>query len=199
MFIVFEGLDGSGSTTQARFLKDRLEKAGKKVLMTKEPTADTEVGKRIRGILQKKETVTPEELQKLFSQDRAEHLRDVIELALARGEIVICDRYFFSTLAYGSLAGIDMNWLRGLQAGFRIPDLTVLLKLDPAICVQRIEKRGGEKELFEQEEKLRTVWKGYELAIQGVPNVHIIETNQPKEVVSESIWNLLSIDDPSAE
>jgi dTMP kinase len=191
MFIVFEGLDGSGSTTQARFLKDRLENAGKKVLMTKEPTADTEVGKRIRGILQKKETVTPEELQKLFSQDRAEHLRDVIEPALARGEIVICDRYFFSTLAYGSLAGIDMNWLRGLQAGFRIPDLTLLLKLDPAKCVQRIEKRGGEKELFEQEEKLRAVWKGYELAIQGAPNVHIVDTDRPKEIVAEEIFTLV--------
>src|SRR3989338_2355735 len=114
MFIAFEGLDGSGSSTQAQLLAKRLEKKGKKVLVTKEPTSDNPTGKLIRSVLQHRQKMSPQELQRLFTEDRAEHLKNVIEPALAAGTTVITDRYLFSTLAYGALE-VEWDWLKRLN------------------------------------------------------------------------------------
>ena len=143
MFIAFEGLDGSGSSTQSSRLAEKLEKSGRPTLLTKEPTGDTRIGKIIREILQHKWTVSPEGLQLLFSADRAEHLNNKIEPALKNGQVVITDRYFFSTIAYGAME-VDFEWLKGLSKNFRIPDITFLFKLDPQECIKRIVGRGSE-------------------------------------------------------
>jgi dTMP kinase len=111
MFIAFEGLDGSGSSTQSRILAEKLEAKGHKVLLTKEPTKDTPIGGLIREVLQRKLPATPEGLQFLFSADRAEHLKRDIEPALANGKVVITDRYMFSTIAYGALDIENVEWL----------------------------------------------------------------------------------------
>ena len=192
MFIVFEGLDGSGSSTQSRLLAQKLEANGHAVFMTKEPTGDSPIGRMIRDVLQHKWEASPEALQLLFCADRAEHLKKEIEPALKNGQIVISDRYFFSTIAYGSLALNDGKWLKALNQPFRLPDLTFLLKLDPKICLERIHRRENDVELFEKQEKLEQVWQNYESLINDYDNIHVIDTNRSKEVTSEEIWGIVS-------
>lgn len=191
MFIAFEGLDGSGSSTQTRLLAERLEKEGHQVLLTKEPTSDTPTGKRIRGVLQHEEAMSPSPLQRLFTEDRAEHLKNVIEPALAQGKTVITDRYLFSTLAYGALE-VDWDWLKKLNQNFRLPTITFLLKLNPAECLRRIAARGSKTEFFEQEEKLAKVWKNYERVAAEFPNIYLIDSSGPLAGVHETIWKRIT-------
>lgn len=190
MFIVFEGLDGSGSSTQSKLLADKLTEAGKSALLTKEPTNETPIGKLIRGALQHQWEASPEGLQLLFAADRAEHLKDEIEPALADGKVVISDRYLLSTLAYGSL-NVDLEWLKELNKHFRTPDLTFLFKLDPEICIERIQGRGQDFELFEKKEMLEKVWQGYEAAAQHYENVHIIDASRSIEEIGEEVWQVI--------
>ena len=161
-FIVFEGLDGSGQSTQANLLKDFLIKKGYQVVLIKEPTLSSEAGRKIRKVLDKKIKISPGKLQQLFSQDRKEHLEKVIIPALKKGKIVISDRYFFSSLAYGAAEGLSLNYLIKLNKKFLLPDLTFILKVRPEICLQRIKKRGTEWTLFEEKEKLKKVWRVYQ-------------------------------------
>ncbi len=192
MFIVFEGLDGSGSTTQARLLWERLEKNQRAAHLTKEPTDEGHIGKLIREVLQHKWEMSPEGLQLMFSADRAEHLKTMIEPALKNGEIVISDRYIFSTIAYGSLAVDDIDWLKGLNSHFRQADLTFLLKLDPEECLKRIAGRGSEFELFEKDEKLRKIWKQYAKLAKENDNVIVIDASKSIEEIHEQVWEKVS-------
>ncbi|MBN2306722.1 dTMP kinase [Candidatus Peregrinibacteria bacterium] len=187
MFVAFEGLDGSGSSTQSRMLAERLEKNGKPALLTKEPTKDSPIGKLIREILQHKLSVSPETLQLLFSADRAEHLRNEIEPALKGSQVVITDRYLFSTLAYGGMS-VDMKWLKTLNKNFRLPDITFLFKLAPEECIKRIAGRGSDYELFEKAEKLTKVWENYEKVAEEYPNIYVIDATKTIERISEEIW-----------
>ena len=191
MFIAFEGLDGSGSTTQSRRLAENLEKKGLVPHLTKEPTSDTPIGKMIREVLQHRYKISPDTLQLLFTADRAEHLKTEIEPALENGQIVITDRYLLSTLAYGSL-DVDMDWLKGLNQNFRVPDITFLFKVDPAECIRRIRGRGSEFEIFENEEKLRRIWNHYEALSHEFPNLHLIDSEKPKDEVEDEIWGIVS-------
>lgn len=139
-FIVFEGLDGSGQSTQANLLRDFFIKNGFQVFLTKEPTLSSKAGKKIRKILDEKEKISPKKLQELFAQDRKEHLKKSIIPALKRGKIAISDRYFFSSFAYGRADGLNLDWLMKKNNRFLLPDLTFILKVRPLICVRRIEK-----------------------------------------------------------
>lgn len=192
MFIAFEGLDGSGSSTQSRMLAAKLEGHGHAVLQTKEPTNNTHIGKLIREILQHKWECSSVGLQLLFSADRAEHLKNEIEPALKNGQIVITDRYFFSTIAYGSLAVDDWFWLKSLGRHFRVPDITFLFKLDPAVCIERIAGRGSNFELFEEHEKLEKIWTGYERLAREYQNIKIIDATKSIEEIAEEVWREVS-------
>jgi dTMP kinase len=191
MFIAFEGLDGSGSSTQSRLLAEKLEKKGKPSLLTKEPTSDSPIGKLIREILQHKWSASPEGLQLLFSADRAEHLKNEIEPALDGGQVVITDRYLFSTLAYGGMS-VDMEWLRALNKNFRLPDITFLFKLSPEECIKRIAGRGSDFELFEKSDKLAKIWENYERISEDFPNIKVIDATKTIERISEEIWGMVS-------
>ena len=191
MFIAFEGLDGSGSSTQSRLLVEKLEASGYAALLTKEPTGNTPIGKLIREVLQHKWDCSPEGLQLLFSTDRAEHLKNTIKPAIKNGQFVITDRYLFSTIAYGSLAVDDVSWLEGLNEKFRIPDITFLFKLDPKTCIERIKGRGSDFELFEKHEKLTIIWQNYEKIAEKYDNIHIIDATKSIEEIAEEIWSSL--------
>jgi len=187
-FIVFEGLDGSGNSTQAELLKKYLQKKGFKVLLTKEPTQKSLAGKKIRKVLEKKEKTSPFKLQKLFVQDRKEHLRNEILPALKQNKIVISDRYFFSTFAFGAAEGLSLNRLIKLNEKFPFPDLTFILDAKPKTCIQRIEKRGKKKTLFEKEAPLKKTRGFYKIFPKRFKDhkIFLINAEKPiKEVFKE--------------
>ncbi len=190
-FIVFEGLDGSGQSTQARLLTDFFIKNGKDAVLTKEPTQDSEAGKKIKEILENKIETDPLEFQKLYAQDRREHLKNVIIPALKKGKIVISDRYFFSTFAYGVAHGADLEELIKMNDNFLYPDITFLLKVDPKVCIERIEKRADPRTLFEKEERLEKVWQIYETFPSRFENIKVIDGEQAIEDVFEKVKSFL--------
>jgi len=156
-FIVIEGLDGSGKSAQVDLLADYLKQHGKEVIITKEPTTESEAGRRIKQALRKEIITEPLELQKLYVQDRREHLENKVIPALKQGKFVISSRYTFSTFAYGHSDGLDVDLLVELNKEFLLPDLTIIVDVSPELCVKRIESRGEPKELFELKEKLTKV------------------------------------------
>ena len=186
-FIVIEGLDGSGQSTQTKFLKDFLEEKGYEVILTKEPTLDSQAGKEIKRVLKKKKKISPKELQELFAKDRREHLKTLIIPALQEGKVVISDRYFFSSFAFGSSSGLDLNWLIKINNEFLLPDITFFLAVSPKICLERIKKRGIEKTLFEEREKLEKVYKNYQKIVKKFPSVKIINGEKSIEEVFQQI------------
>ena len=186
MFIAFEGLDGSGSSTQVEILKNKLNK----VLATKEPT-NKNIGKIIRSVLQKEISVNPEALQLLFCADRSEHLKNEIIPALNDNKVVITDRYLFSSIAFGSLEINDVDWIKKINSSFMMPDIVFLLKLDPKECIKRIDGRNGKFELFEEEEKLRKIWKTYEKLSDEYLNFYIIDASKTIEEISDKIFSIV--------
>ncbi len=190
-FIVFEGLDGSGLSTQAKMLGDYLKAGGHEVILTKEPTMDSEAGRQIRAILDEKIKTEPAEIQKLFAQDRKEHLDNLIIPALKEGKIVISDRYFFSTFAFGAV-GSDLEWLIGLNKDFLLPDMTFLLLVRPEISIDRIIKRGDGIKLFEKLPTLEKVYENYKNIAKMFEGVCVINGEMTVDEVSEKIKKQIS-------
>lgn len=185
-FIVFEGLDGSGQSTQARLLKEYFEKQNEKVFLTKEPTQTTEAGKKIKEVLEEKIKIDPLKLQKLFVADRAEHLKKEIIPSLKRGEIVISDRYFFSTLAFGGL-DVPMERLIKLNGRFIYPDKVIFLKVRPKICLERIEKRGEGVRFFEKLDKLKKILKNYQEVIRLSDDIVVVNGEKGIKEIHQKI------------
>lgn len=157
-FVVFEGIDGAGSTTQVNLLYKYLVKVSIKVIKTAEPT-DFPIGRMIRQILRGEIKVGAQALQLLYTADRADHLKREIVPALTRGMLVVLDRYVMSTLAYG-LLNLDGVWLLGLNKDFPLPDVTFLIDTPVDEAILRMSRRG-KKELFEKEKILIKVRKNY--------------------------------------
>jgi dTMP kinase len=180
--IVFEGLDGSGLTTQAKLLKEFLENKGIETILTKEPTKTSSVAEKIQSALSHKIEISPLELQKLFAKDREEHLNNLIIPALKNGQFVISDRYFFSSFAFGAETKEDLEKIIELNKDFLMPDLVILLKVDPEICIKRIQKRGEEIKLFEKKEKLEKVWQNYQLLKNKYFPDNLLEVDGEKSI-----------------
>lgn len=178
--IVFEGLDGSGKTTQAEILASRLKKAGREVLLTYEQTKGP-IGRLISKALIKKINLPAQALQFLFVADRVDHLERKVIPALKSGKIVISDRYFWSTVAYGSLQ-LDRDWLINLHRYCLEPDLVIFIEVDPAICLERIKKRGSKRSVFEVQKKLAKVNKTYHWLVKKFPQKSVIIDGSGKPV-----------------
>lgn len=189
MFIVLEGLDGSGSSTQVALLKKALSHLGHKVHITKEPTNNI-IGGLIRGQLTKDWKTGPECLQLLFAADRAHHIEREIMPAMDKGNIVISDRYFFSTMAFGGI-DIDIDWLKKINERFIVPDLTFFIKVPASECIRRISASRFEVELFEEEKKLVRVWENYEKLADEFENVHVIDGTKGVDDVHEEIMGIV--------
>lgn len=173
-FIVVEGLDGSGKSVQVELLIDYLKKIGKEVILTKEPTIDSEAGRKIKQVLKREIEINSLELQKLYVQDRKEHLENKVIPALKEEKFVVSSRYAFSTFAYGASDGLDVSLLIKMNELFLLPDLTIIINISPESCVQRIEGRGKPKELFEKKEKLTKVNEFYKKMPEMFENVIMI-------------------------
>lgn len=170
IFIVFEGLDGAGTTTQMRKLGEKYAERGRRVFMTNEPT-DNPTGKLVRSVLQKKFFTTPAALALLYAADRDDHLYNAdygITGHLRGGEIVISDRYFYSSYAYQSVE-CEPSFVLDINSRFPHPDVIIFIDTPVGNCLDRIEKRGQEKELFEREEYLKAVRKNYLSVFSTLP------------------------------
>ncbi len=156
--IAFEGLDGSGKSTQLELLAARLRAAGCDVVTTREPTGFPS-GQRIREMALSGEALEPEEELRWFVEDRRVHVDEVITPALRADRIVLTDRYYLSTVAYQGARGLDYEKILGdSEAEFPIPDLVLLLEIDPQIAFERVRARGSEIEgVFEQRDFLSRV------------------------------------------
>jgi len=193
-FFAFEGLDGSGQTTQANLLKNHLEKMKFKVVLTKEPTNDSNAGKLVNKILNQNKKLTGNELKKLqkkFSEDRKWHQENRIKPALKKGKIVITDRSQFSSFAFGTASGIDLNYLLKINEKFIEPCLVILLKVSPKVCIKRIQKRGTKETLFEKEKQLEKVWMVFEKLAKKFNNIVIIDGEKSIEEISENIKKIV--------
>jgi dTMP kinase len=155
-FITFEGIEGCGKTTQARLLAEHLRSAGREAVLTREP-GGTELTEQIRALLADPESRLDRHAELLlFLADRAQHVASVIRPGLARGAVVISDRYSDSTMAYqGHGRGHDLDWLRTLNAWAcldTVPDLTLWIDCDIETGVRRATKEtGGPGDRFESE------------------------------------------------
>ncbi|MFH1722894.1 MAG: dTMP kinase [Candidatus Altiarchaeota archaeon] len=152
MFIVLEGLDGCGKSTQAKLLADWLIERGGEVLLTAEPTR-SRVGLFIREILASDIELDPKTLSLLFVADRIQHLKDEIEPALLAEKYVVSERYYYSTIAYQNAQEVSWDWLTGLN-DFRAPDVSILLDVPPKKASEKIrEKILREKDETERARK----------------------------------------------
>ncbi|MSR86685.1 dTMP kinase [Candidatus Peribacteria bacterium] len=187
LFIVLDGPDATGTTTHAELLAARLTKEGHSVLLTSEPT-DGPIGKQIRQAL-RAGTMDPMELQLLFTKDRAWHVEHVIEPALKAGKIVVCDRYWHSTIIYAGAQGLDSTELKKLNNAFIQPSL-VFFTLPPIeVSLKRMAKRT-EKEIFEKEEMQRKIHDGYANLAKEQNGIRVIDTSGDKGATAETIYRI---------
>ena len=187
-FIVIEGLDGSGATSQINLLVDYLNSKKIKTFYTKEPT-DNIIGGLIRGVLTGVYHLPDESLQLLFSADRGHHIQRVIKPILQKGQNVVCDRYIWSTIAFGSTT-LDKKGLLGLQRYSLLPDLTIILKIKPEESLKRIKDNRFGFELFEEVKKLKKVWTTYEwLSMKYPKTIKVVNGEGTKKEISERIIN----------
>lgn len=199
-FIVFEGVDASGKTTQAKELVEKLKKDGHKVIYTKEPT-DGIIGKLIREVLNRRIKIPSISLQYLFNADRGVHQKE-IEGWLKEGYIVVSDRYFWSSVAYG-MADLSRSADFYLTAfsilsfyhQFISPDYTFFLDVEVDEAVRRIEESKKRREIYEAADMLVKIDNSYEKLIEKFQNEFtIIDANKSiTEVFDELFDNVKKI------
>ena len=190
-FIVFEGIDGCGKSTQIRMLSERLAARGRQVQLTAEPTA-TDTGKMLREALSGRVQRSAFEMAALFTLDRIAHNvgKGGIEEMLKAGQDVLSDRYYYSSLAYqGSLC--DFDWVKGMNVGcpaIRRPDLCIFLDISPKQALSRIGKRGEAKEIYEKEETLTLFRDTFLRVFDSLDdNVAIIDASGGPDEVAERV------------
>lgn len=168
-FIVFEGLDGAGTTTQMRMLAEAFDRAQISCHATFEPT-NSSIGALVREILRKEKTTTPLALAMLFAADREDHLNHAMTGILARlqtGATVVCDRYVHSSLAYQSVE-CGFERIQELNA-FPLPRFLFYIDTPVEDCLKRIDGRSNERELFERQEFLAKVRDNYAVLFAQLP------------------------------
>lgn len=192
-FVVFEGIDGAGTSTQIKMLRER--DADKKIFFTAEPT-ERPTGKFLRQILGGKEKTSPQTTAYLFAADRAEHLwgEGGIVDQTKNGLTVVSDRYIFSNLAYqGVTCGEDLPKM--LNSPFPLPQLLFFFDISAQKSLERVEKRGEAKEIYENQKFLEDTAARYravidqykKLADSGMKIVEL-DATLPKEKISDLIW-----------
>lgn len=200
-FITFEGGEGSGKSTHAKLLAERLQSLGLEVVHTREP-GGSPGAEIIRHILLSgiAKPLGQETEAILFAAARDDHVRSVIRPALVDGKWVICDRFIDSTRVYqGTLGKVDGKLIRGLErvtVGAAMPDLTFVLDVPATVGLARAKQRRGtdaidrfEGETMEFHEDLRRAYRA--LAAEEPRRIHVIDGRPPREVVTERIWEVV--------
>ncbi len=208
-FIVLEGLDGSGLTTQTARLRDWVVGQGGDAIATKEPS-EGPAGAVVRWALTRRlgypphrqhgaaadaaagawEPLGDEVLALLYAADRMDHVRQEIAPRLERGVTVICDRYRLSSLAYQAL-GADEAWLAALNSKAPAPDLTIFLAVPVEVCGERMAGRRGTVELYEETAKLRRIRANYDRLIAAAQEagerIVVVDGNGTVETVHAAV------------
>ncbi len=185
LFLVIEGIDGTGKSTQARRLADWCRTRGRDVVLDREPT-DGPWGRQLRESAATGRLSPQEELD-LFLRDRREHVAQVINPALAAGKVVVLDRYYFSTMAYQGARGFDPAVIRAANEEFApVPDLLLILDLDVDAALARIGSRGDTANAFERRDSLERC-RAIFLELATEPFARVIDTRPSEDEVHRSI------------
>lgn len=185
VLIVFEGIDGTGKSTQLALLSRYLKKEGYDVITTREPT-DGKYGRQIRALYSNRVSVSRDQELDLFLSDREEHVNEVIGPSLALRRIVLCDRYFLSTAAYQGAAGFDPLAIIERNSFAPMPDLALLLEISPEESIHRItEKRGDLLNDFEQLESLKQVDAIF--SAMQLPCIRRIDASKTVDLIHQQI------------
>ncbi len=193
--IVIEGLDGAGTTTQARRLVAHL---AERAHLTREPS-DGPIGKLIRELLTGHHAIPSVALSQstfglLFAADRLDHLQREVEPAIAAGKLVISDRWYHSSLAYQG-TGAERDWITQLNSRARTPELTIFLQVRPEVAAQRRAAAKRREELFEDIEMQRSVDAGYQATIKELrangERIEILDGELPLATVTSEIARLV--------
>lgn len=198
LFLAFEGIDGSGKSTQVKLLSEKLIGEGHQVYVTCEPTSGP-IGKMIRDIFNHKIEGDHRTIAALFVADRLEHLLHKTEGILKKlkdGFTVITDRYYFSSYAYHSVH-MDMDWVieaNKLSAQLLRPDLNIYIDIAPEISMERITKNRASVEKYETLENQKQVYAKYAEAFgrqKNSENIFTVNGNRPPAKIAEEIWQTL--------
>lgn len=182
LYIGFEGIDGSGKTTQVDMLAEYFEKQGREVLKTHEPRRDTVVGKLVFEILEAKIELPAVSLQYLFAADRAIHQELMVVPALKEGKVVISDRTLWSSIPYGLLDRAESEHeengdrlsaalsLLSMYHEFVVADYTVFLDVTTEAATKRLVELGKKASIYEKKEKLEKIKEGYDWLFEKFPS-----------------------------
>jgi dTMP kinase len=183
IFIVIEGLDGSGKTTQAILLAKKLSQSYN-VMLTAEPSQG-KIGTFIRESCLYEDKRLPTEAEALlFAADRIDHIEKEIKPAVEEGKLVICDRYVYSSIAYQGSAGLSLDWIKTINARALQPDFSVFIDVTPEHVLERLQRKKSVMETLETQQKVRDVYlkfveKGELVKVDG---------DRPKEAVAEELY-----------
>jgi dTMP kinase len=184
-FIVVEGIDGTGKSTQVQRLGEWLQGQGDEVVLSREPTAGP-WGRKLRESAATGRLAPEDELQ-YFLNDRRQHVEELIAPSLAAGKVVILDRYYFSTMAYQGARGFDVSDIRRQNEAFApTPDLLLILDLDVDAALERIGARGDSANEFEKRENLERCREIF-LSLKDEEFVRVIPTTGTLDDVANRI------------
>jgi len=198
-FIVLEGIDGAGKTTQAELLRERLESEGRRVYRTAEPTSmptGVELRRALGGKIKKSEC----EMAVMFVLDRIAHnLHETegIEAVLSEGTDIICDRYYYSTLAYQGQS-TDYRWVKAMNLccpEIRKPDICIYLDLTPEQSLRRITRGRESVEIYENTETLTRVRNAFFKVFDDLgqsDNIAVVDAYRPEDEIAEEIFSLVN-------
>lgn len=209
VFVVVEGIDGSGSTTHTKLLGKALRQRGLKVVETCEPSPGP-VGAMIRQVLQRRlfvaDAAGPREfawstMALLFAADRMDHLDSTVVPALRDGAVVLSDRYDLSSLAYQSVTAPSgekvVPWIRELNAAALRPDLTIVIDVPVEVAEERRRARGGIEEMFERRDlqaRLSAVYAEAERLVPGDRLQHVLGVGAASDVASNILNEVVALD-----
>jgi dTMP kinase len=183
IFIVIEGLDGSGKTTQATLLARRLSQSYS-VLLTAEPSQG-KIGSFIReGCLYEEKRLPTEAEALLFAADRIDHIEKEIKPALDEGKLVICDRFVYSSMAYQGSAGLSLDWIKTINARTLQPDFSLFIDVAPKHVLERLQRKKSVMETLETQQKVRDVY----LMFVEKGDLVRVDGDKPKEAVADELY-----------
>lgn len=195
-FIAFEGIDGSGKSTQSALLIQKLRQEGIPCYATMEPT-DAPIGSLIRQVMTGRVKTDNKAVAALFAADRLDHLLNEVDGIVSKiesGVTVVTDRYYFSSYAYNSVH-MPMEWVikaNEQSSAILRPSVTVYIDIDPDTALDRIAKNRFRQELFEKKSMLVKVRDNYMKAfklLEKEEKVFIVDGNRPQEEIAEAVWN----------